>query len=35
MPITLAGDTQMKYGIAYMLGVPGVLIVLWFLFNHS
>jgi len=25
---------KMKYGIAYLLGVPGVLILAWFVFNH-
>lgn len=24
----------MKYGIAYLLGVPGILVVAWFLFNQ-
>jgi hypothetical protein len=26
--------TTMKYMIAWLLGVPGGLILLWFLFNH-
>jgi len=25
----------MKYLFAWMLGVPGILIVVWFLFNHA
>jgi len=25
----------MKYIVAWMLGVPGFLIVIWFLFNHA
>lgn len=25
---------KMKYMLAWLLGVPGGLIVLWFLFNH-
>jgi len=24
----------MKYGIAWLIGIPPVLIVAWFLFNH-
>jgi hypothetical protein len=27
-------EAVMKYMFAWMLGVPGGLIVLWFLFNH-
>jgi hypothetical protein len=27
-------EVLMKYMFAWMLGVPGGLIVLWFLFNH-
>jgi hypothetical protein len=27
-------EIAMKYGIAWLLGVPGVLIVGWFIFNH-
>jgi len=27
-------DEIMKYLLAWLLGVPGGLIVLWFLFNH-
>jgi len=26
--------TEMKYLFAWVLGVPGGLILLWFLFNH-
>jgi hypothetical protein len=28
------GEYFMKYGLAYLLGVPGVLIVAWFVINH-
>jgi hypothetical protein len=28
------GATEMKYLFAWMLGIPGGLIVLWFLVNH-
>ena len=31
---TLCGGLTMKYLFAWILGVPGGLIVLWFLFNH-
>ena len=34
MLIYAAGDV-MKYLFAWMLGVPGGLILLWFLFNHA
>jgi len=27
-------EAYMKYMFAWLLGVPGGLIVLWFLFNH-
>lgn len=27
-------EKQMKYGLAWLLGVPTFLIVIWFLFNH-
>jgi hypothetical protein len=33
-PIKLRGELTMKYLFAWILGVPGGLIVLWFLFNH-
>jgi hypothetical protein len=28
------GAPIMKYGIAWLIGIPPVLIVAWFLFNH-
>ncbi len=36
MPIALQSDggKLMKYLFAWILGVPGGLILLWFLFNH-
>jgi len=30
----LSRENAMKYLLAWVLGVPGGLIVLWFLFNH-
>jgi hypothetical protein len=31
---TAAGGGAMKYLFAWMLGVPGVIIFIWFLINH-
>jgi hypothetical protein len=28
-------EKLMKYIVAWLLGIPGGLIVLWFLFNHA
>jgi hypothetical protein len=28
-------ESQMKYLLAYVLGIPGGLILLWFIFNHA
>jgi hypothetical protein len=28
-------EIEMKYLFAWLLGVPGILIVIWFLLNHS
>ena len=30
----IGGGYVMKYIAAWMLGVPGILIVIWFLFSH-
>jgi len=27
-------EDAMKYGVAWLLGVPGILILAWFLVNH-
>jgi hypothetical protein len=27
-------EDVMKYGVAWLLGVPGILILAWFLVNH-
>jgi hypothetical protein len=32
--VAQGGEQKMKYLLAWLLGVPGGLIVLWFLFNH-
>ena len=33
-PISGLETEEMKYGIAWFLGVPTFLIILWFMFNH-
>ena len=31
----MRAEESVKYIFAWMLGVPGFLIVIWFLFNHG